>query len=172
MSPDTFRRTQTGQPLTDDQRKDILERGVGALADAGIARRAVVVLDLGGEVPRHARHAVGAQRLDAGALDRFEHGARQAGAWSQTAMHLGVMRRDGERQAVGPAAHDRDLTLRWQARGLRQGDGLALDLGLAGAKADLNLAVAGDRADGQRERALERLGGSFLLLRRDPHGLP
>ena len=68
-----------GQPLAHDQREGILERRVGPLGDLGIAAVAVLVLDAGREVGGHAGHAIGAQRLDARALDRLEHGARRAG---------------------------------------------------------------------------------------------
>ena len=67
-----------GQPLAHDEREGVLERRVGPLGDLGIAPVAVLVLDAGGEIGGHAGHAIGAQRLDAGPLDRLEHGAGRA----------------------------------------------------------------------------------------------
>ena len=72
-----------GQPLAHDEREGVFERGVAALGDLGIAPVTVLVLDAGGEVGGHAGHAIGAERLDAGALDSLEHGAGGTGLGRQ-----------------------------------------------------------------------------------------
>ena len=43
-----------------------------------VVHHLIRVLDAGGEIAGHAGHAVGAQRLDARALGRLEHGPRRA----------------------------------------------------------------------------------------------
>ena len=134
------------QPLAHDEREGVLERCVGALGDLGVATVAVLVLDACGEIGGHARHAIGAQRLDAGPLDRLEHGARRPRLRRQPRVQLDVVAGRGQRQAVGPAADHGDLAPRGHARGLGQLHELAVDLGLAGRIADLHLAVAGDGA--------------------------
>jgi hypothetical protein len=42
---------------------------------------------------------------------------------------------------------------------------LAFEPGFAGAEADLDLVIAGNRAHGKRKRALERLGRGFSAFR-------
>ena len=70
------------QPLAHDEGERILERRIGPLGDLGVAAVAVLVLDARGEVGGHAGHAIGAQRLDAGALDRLEHGLARDRPWA------------------------------------------------------------------------------------------
>ncbi len=54
-----------GQPLTHDQGDSVFERRLGFVGDLVVAAVTVLVLDLGGEILRHARHAVGADAFDA-----------------------------------------------------------------------------------------------------------
>jgi hypothetical protein len=83
-------RPGAGQPLAHDEREGVLERGVGPLGDLGVAPMAVLVLDAGREVGGHAWHAIGAESLDAGALDRLEHGAGRTGLGREPPMQLDV----------------------------------------------------------------------------------
>ena len=79
-------------------------------------------------------------------------------------VQLDVVAGGRQRQAVGPAADDGDLALRGHARGLGQRDVLARRAPACRREADLDLVVAGDRAHGEAERALQRLGRGFLAL--------
>ena len=107
-----LRRGGARQPLAHDESERILERRVGALGDLGVAAVPVLVLDARGEVGGHAGHAIGAQRLDARALHRLEHGLGGARPWGEAGVQLDVVAGRRQRQAVGPAADDRHLALR------------------------------------------------------------
>ena len=80
------------------------------------------------------------------------------------AMQLDVVAGGRQRQAVGPAADDRHLPRRGNARGLGQLHRLAVELRLAGRVADLHLAVAGNGAHGEPEHPLEGLGRRLLAV--------
>ena len=124
----------------------------------------VLVLDPGRQVGRHAGHAVGAERLDAGALHGLEHDLGGARPGCEPGVQLGIVARGRQRQAVGPAADHRHFPGGGDAGGLRQLDRLAVDLRLAGSVADLHLVVAGDGAHGKPQHPLEGLGRAFLVL--------
>ena len=70
------------------------------------------VIEHGREVLGDARHAACADRLDAGLLDRVEHGARLLPARHELAMHHRVVTGELERDGVGMAAHDRGIRRR------------------------------------------------------------
>ena len=132
----------------------------------------VLVLDAGGEVGRHARHAVGAQGLDARALHRLEHGLGRARLGGEAGVQLDVVAGRRQRQAVGPAADDRHFPLGGDARGLGKLHGLAVELRLAGPVADLDFAVARDGAHGKPQHPLEGFGRRFLAVGACRHRLP
>jgi len=110
----------------------------------------------------NARHAARADRLDAGLLDRLEHAARLRIAGHQLAMQLGVVTGDLERDGVGMAAHDRGVTLGHLARGLGQPRLAGRKPRALGCEAHVELGRLGDRLEAGGDRALERLGRSFL----------
>ena len=103
-----------------------------------------------------------ADRLDAGLLDRLEHGARLLPAGHQLAVHHRVVAGELERDRVGVAAHDRGIAPGELSRRLGQARFAADDAGALGREGDLELGLAGDRAQASRDRPLERLGRRFL----------
>ena len=165
----TGRRREAGELLAHHQGQRLLDRRLALLGDLGVAAVRELVLDLGGEVVGHARHAHGADGFDARALGRLEHGTRRAGTRRQAVVQLRIMPGRRQREAVGPAADDRDLLGRGHARGFRQLHVLAVELRLARRVRDLHFALAGDGARGKPKHPLEWLGGGFFLLRRCGH---
>jgi hypothetical protein len=69
------------------------------------------VVEHGGEIFCHPAHAAGADRLDAGLLDGFKHGAGLLAARRQLAMHRRIVTSETERDGIGMAAHDRGFPL-------------------------------------------------------------
>ena len=104
----------------------------------------VLVFDLGRDVAGHTRHAVAAERLDAGALHGFEDRARLTGTRHQFVVQLVVVARDRQRQTVCPAAHDRDFVFRWDTRWFGQMYDLAVGLRPPGCVSDLDLVISGN----------------------------
>ena len=70
------RRRLAGQPLAHHQRDRLLDRRIGAVGDLVELAAVEAVVEHGGEILGDAGHAPRADRLDAGLLDRLEHGAR------------------------------------------------------------------------------------------------
>jgi hypothetical protein len=120
------------------------------------------VVEHGGEILGNAAHAARADRLDAGLLDGFEHGAGLLAAGRKLAMHCGIVTGEPQRERVGVTAHDRGFALVEPARRLRQPRLAAGETGALGRKADLEIAFAGDRAQADADGALERLGRRLL----------
>ena len=164
-----FGRRQAGEPLADHERDRILERRFLLGRHHGVAAVGVAVLDAGGEITCHARHAVGAERLHARALGRLEHEPRRAGAGRQPVVQLHVVAARRQSEAVGPAANDRDLALRGHARRLGQLHVPRRELGRAGREGDVEVVLAGDGAHGEADRTLQGLGRRFLALGADRH---
>ena len=130
------------------------------------------VVDHGGDVLGHTRHAPRPDRFDAGLLDRLEHRARGLTAGHKLAVHVGIMTGQLERNRIGIPAHDCGLGGVKLARRLRQPRLAAHDAGTLGREADLEIGFARDRAHAAGHRALERLGRAFLggRLRLDVRG--
>ena len=162
----------TRQALAHDEGESILQRRVRPLGDLGVAPVSVLVLDAGRKVGRHARHAVGAQGLDARPLDRFEDGLGRARLGREAGVQLDVVAGRRQCQAVGPAADDRHLPLGRHARGFGKLHRLAVEFRLAGPVADLDFAVARNGAHGKPQHPLERFGRRFLAVGACRHRLP
>ncbi len=160
------------QAFAHDESEGILERCVRPLGDLGVAPVSVLVLDARGEVGRHARHAIGAQGLDARALHRFEHGLGGARLGCEAGMQLDVVAGRRQRQAVGPAADDRHFALGRNARRLGKLHGLAVELRFAGTVTDLDFIVARDGAHGKPQHPLEGFCRRFLAVGACRHRLP
>ena len=140
----------------------VLDRRIGAVGDLVVFAAMKAVVEHGGEVLRHAAHAARADRLDAGLLDRLEHRARLLAAGHEFAMHGRVVAGEPQRDRIGVAAHDGRLALIEPARRLRQPRLAAGQPGALGGEGDLEIALAGDRAQADADRALERLGRRVL----------
>jgi hypothetical protein len=118
----------------------------------------VAVLQHGGEVARDARHAAGADRLDAGLLDGVEDGARVAALGLELAVEGGVVAGEAERDGVRMPARDRGLARVEPARGLGEPRLAAREAGPLGRELHVHLGVARDGAQAGRDRLLEGLG--------------
>ena len=70
------RRRLAGEALAHHHGDRVLDRRVGAVGDLVELAAMEAVVEHGGEILRHARHAARADRLDARLLDRLEHRAR------------------------------------------------------------------------------------------------
>ncbi len=114
------RRHLAGQPLAHDHGERILDRRVGAVGDLVEFAAVKAVVEHGGEIFGDAAHAARTDRLDAGLLDGFEHGARLLAAGRQLAMHARIVTGEPQRDGIGVAAHDRRLALVEPARRFRQ----------------------------------------------------
>src|SRR5690349_10000955 len=125
----------------------------------------VFALALRSEIVGHAGHAVGTHGFDARALDSFEHLAGCTRVRGKFAVNTFIMTGSGQRQAVGPATNDGDLSGRWHTRRLGQPYELAFDSRFLRAVSHLDVGVAGDGADRQSNGALQRIAGSFPALR-------
>ena len=90
----------------------VLDRRIGAVGDFVELAAMEAVVEHGGEILRHARHAARADRLDARLLDRIEHRARLLAAGHQPAMDRRVVAGELQRDRVGVAAHDRGILRR------------------------------------------------------------
>ena len=77
------RRRLAGQALAHQHRQRLLDRRVGAIGDLVELAAVELVVQHGGEIVGDALHAARADRLDAGLLDRLEHGARLLSARHQ-----------------------------------------------------------------------------------------
>ena len=114
------RRLEAGQALADHERDGVLERRVGAVGDLLVVAAVVAVLEHGRDVVAAARHAVGADRLDAGLLGRVEDAARVGAFRHPLAVDARVVAGLTQREAVGMAARDGDVPLAHPARRLGQ----------------------------------------------------
>src|SRR5262249_36474999 len=116
------------------------------------------IVEHGREVLGNAGHAAGADRLDAGLLDCLEYGARLLPARHELAMHHGIVAGEPECGRVGTApdrCRIRAAELAWR---LGQPRLAGHDTRTFRGKSNLELGLAGDRAQASRDRALERLG--------------
>ena len=156
------RRLLAGEPLAHDHGDGVLDRRVGAVGDVVVFSAMEAVVEHGGEIGLHAAHAARADRLDARLLDRIEHRARLLAARRELAMHRRIVTGEPQRDRIGVTAHDRGLALGEPARRLRQPRLVGGKAGTLGGKADLDIAPAGNRAQANADRALERLGRRFL----------
>ena len=103
------RRAHAGQTLAHHQRDGFLERRIRPVGDLVELAAVKTVVEHGREILRDARHAARPDRLDAGLLDRLEHGARLLPAGDELAMDQRVVAGELERDRVGMAAHDRGI---------------------------------------------------------------
>ena len=100
------RRRQAGKPLAHHQRHGFLDRRIGAVGHLVELAAMEAVVEHGGQVLGHARHAPRADRLDARLLDRIEQRARGLAAGSELAMDRCIVAGELERDRVGMPAHD------------------------------------------------------------------
>ena len=156
------RRRLAGQPLAHHHGERVLDRRIGTVGDLVEFAAMKAVVEHGGEILRHAAHAARADRLDAGLLDGLEYRARLLAAGRELAMHRRVVTGEPQRDRIGMAAHDRRLAFVEPARRLRQPRLAAGQAGALGGEAHFEIALAGDRAQADADRALERLGRRFL----------
>ena len=156
------RRHFAGQPLAHHHGQRILDRRIGAVGDLVELAAVEAVVEHGGEISCDAAHAARADRLDAGLLDRLEHGARLLAAGRELAMHGRIVTGEPQRHRIGVAAHDRGLALGEPARRLRQPRLAAGQARPLGGERHFEIALAGDRAQADADRALERLGRRVL----------
>ncbi len=136
------RRRLAGQPLAHHHGKRFLDRRVGAIGDFVELAAVKAVVEHGGEILRHPAHAAGADRLDAGLLDRLEHRARLLAAGRKLAMHRRVVTGEPQRDRIGMAAHDRGFALVEPARRLRQARLAADQTRTLGGETDFEVALA------------------------------
>ena len=146
------RRQFAGQPFADDHGKRVLDRRVGAVGDLIVLAAMEAVVEHRGEVLRDPAHAAGADRLDAGLLDRLEHRARLLAAGHELAMHRRIVTGEPQRDRIGVAAHDRGLALVETARRLRQPRLAARQARALGGERDLDVALAARSPAGRRRR--------------------
>jgi hypothetical protein len=159
------RRRLSGELLAHHQGEGILQRRVGLVGDLLVLAHAVVmVFQPRREVLRDARHAVGADRLDAGVLHRLEDGAGLLALGDHRAVDLGIVHGELQRHGVAVAAHDRGVLRRELARRLGQARLVTREARLVGGIGDFEVA-AGDGAHAGGDRALERLGRALLGVR-------
>ena len=159
------RRRLAGQPLAHHHGDGVLDRRVGAVGDLVELAAMKLVVEHGGEIALHAHHALGADRLDAGLLDRLEHRAGLLAAGHQAPMHRRIVAGELERRGIGMAAHDRGVLPGQLARRLGQPRLAADQAGPLGGERHVELRLARDRAQAARHRALERLGRAILRRR-------
>ena len=134
-----------------------------ALGDAGEAALAAMLPKRRAQILAHARHGVGADRLEARLLDRVEDVAGEFAARRLAAVDGRVVVAQLERDGVGLAAHLRDLVGRQVVGRQRQLRLAAEQAMLAGREADRQLVLARDRAHRGAGDALELLGAGFLV---------
>jgi len=151
-----------GQPFAHHERDRFLERRIGAIGDLVEFAAMETVIEHRRKVLGDARHPACADRLDAGLLDRVEHGARLLPARHELAMDHRVVTGEFERDGVGMAAHDRGIRSGELPRRLRQARLAADDAGALRGEGDLELGFARDRAQAPVDRALERFGRGIL----------
>ncbi len=155
-------RRKSGQALAHHHGDRLLDRSVGAIGDLVELAAMELVVEHGRQIMRHPLHAPGADRLDAGLLDRLEHRARLLPARNQPAMHEGVVAGHAQGDRIGVAAHDGGVGARELAGRLGQTRLAAHHAGPLGGKRHFELGMARDRAQAAGHRALERLGRGFL----------
>ena len=156
------RRYLPGQALAHDHRHRLLDRRIGAVGDLVEFAAMEAVVDHGGEIFRHARHAARSDRLDARLLDRLEHRPRLLSARHQLAVDGRIVARELERDGIRMAAHDRRVGTGELARRLGQTRLAADDAGTFGGEGDFKLRLAGNGAQAAAHRTLERLGRRVL----------
>ena len=156
------RRRLAGEAFAHHHGDRLLDRRIGAVGDLVELAAMEAVVDHGGKILRHARHAPRADRFDARLLDRLEHRPRLLSARHQLAVDARIVTRELERDGVGVAAHDRRIGAGELARRLGQAGLAADDAGTFGGERDFKLGLAGDGAQAAGDRALERLGRGFL----------
>ncbi len=152
------RRRLPGEALAHHHGDRLLDRRIGPVGDLVELAAMEAVVDHGGEIFRHARHAARPDRLDARLLDRLEYRPRLLSARHQLAVDGRVVTRELERDGVGVSAHDRRIGTGELARRLRQAGLAADDAGTLGGECDFKLGLAGDGAQAAGHRPLERLG--------------
>jgi len=126
------RRCRAGQAFAHDERQGASSSGASARSVISRTAVAVLVLDPRRQIGGHARHAIGAQRLDAGPLHCLEHGARRPAegasrACSRASWQAAVSARLSANRGMTATRGGRN------ARRLGQLHQLAVDLRLAGA---------------------------------------
>ena len=161
-----------GEPLAHHHGQRLFDRRVGAIGDVVELAAMKAVVEHGGEILGDAAHAARADRLDTGLFDRLEHRARLLAAGREFAMHGRIVTGEPQRNRIGMAAHDRGLAFVQPPRRLRQARLAAGKPGPLRGEADLEIALAGNGAQTDADRALERLGRRFLggALRLDIRG--
>ena len=162
------RRRFAGKPLAHQHGQRVLDRRVGAISNLVELAAMETVVEHRGEVPGNATHAARPDRFDAGLLDRFEHGPSLLAARRELAMHRRVVTGEPQRDRIGVAAHDCSFPRVEPPRRLRQPRLAAGKPGALCREADFEIALAGNRAQADADRSLERfsrrvLGGRFRL---------
>ena len=160
------RRRLAGQLLAHEKPERIGQRRLGTVGDFGEAAPLVALLHARGEIGGNALHALGADRLDAGLLDRLEHRARLAASRRQGLMQGRIVTGDGSAAA---SAWPR-ITAISVLDGMRDGSGSRAVLpdkpGRLAREHHLDRAVGGDRAGGLRHGALEGIERRLFTPRR------
>ena len=166
------RRHLAGESLAYQHGECVLDRRVGAVGDLVEFAAVEAIIEHGGEILGDAAHAARTDGLDAGLFDRFEHGAGLGAAGHQLAMHRGVVTGEPQRDGIGVTAHDGRFAFVQPSRRLRQSRLVGGDARPFGGERNFEVALAGDRAHADADRAFERLGRRLLggALRLDVRG--
>jgi len=158
------RRRLAGELLAGQQANRLGESDVAALAHPLVALAAVTLDQRRGQVAGDADHAAGAERLDAGLLDRVVDGAGHLAGRHAALVDRLVMVLDAQRQRVGGAADLRRVLEREVAAGRRQLDPRPRRGRRLGAVGHRHLAALGDGAHRRRGRPLEDLRRRLALF--------
>ena len=152
------RRRLAGEPFAHDHGDGLLDRRIGAVGDLVVFAAMETVIEHGGQILLNPAHAAGSDRFDPRLLDGFEHRARLLTAGCEFSMHRRIMAGEAQGNRVGVAAHDGRLPIIEPARRFRQPHLVGGQAGTLRGECDLDVALAGNRAQANTDGALERLG--------------
>ena len=162
------RRNLAGEPLAHQHSQCVLDRRVSAVGDLVEFAAVEAIVEHGSEILGDATHAPRSDGLDARLFDRLEHGAGLGAAGHQLAMHRRVVTGEPQRDGIGVTAHDGRFAFVQPSRRFRQSRLVGGNAWPFGSERNFEVALAGNRAHADADRAFERLGrrlfgGAFRL---------